>query len=202
MDKEKKKDTKEEQKEVVEKSETTVTETTHTVDVNESSILWEGFKPTGAHNGTLLLKSGNVFYAEGTLKSASFEIDMTSIANADMADDDPYKEKLVGHLKSGDFFDIENFPTASFVLKSQNMDEQNQLNFTGDLTMKSITKSVTFPVTLAEEANVLTLKSGTFKVNRTEYGIKYKSKNFFKDIKDKFINDEFEVSFNVVLKAK
>ena len=201
-DSKKQEDTNKELTEVIEKTEATVTGATHIVDVNQSSILWEGFKPTGAHNGILLLKSGNVLFSEGTLKTASFEIDMTSIANKDMADDDPYKEKLVGHLKSADFFDIEQFPTASFVLKNQVKEADDQLQLTGDLTIKGITKSVTFPYTLSEEGDILKLKSSTFKIDRTEYGIKYKSKNFFKDIKDKFINDEFEVSFDVVLKAK
>lgn len=175
---------------------------THMVDAEKSQLLWKGFKPTGTHDGTINLKNGLVEYAEGTLKQASFEIDMNSIVCKDMPADDEYNQKLVGHLKNADFFDVEQFPTASFMLKSQEKDANGQLQFTGDLTVKGITKSISFPVNLIEEGQTLTLKSDSFMVDRTEFGIQYKSKNFFKDIKDKFINDEFEMSFKVVLQAK
>ena len=117
---------------------------THVVDVEKSQLLWKGFKPTGTHDGTINLKNGTVEYAEGTVKQATFEIDMNSIVNKDMPADDEYNQKLVGHLKSADFFDVEQFPAASFMLKSQEKDANGQLQFTGDLTVKGITKSITF----------------------------------------------------------
>lgn len=196
---------KESNKEIAEANAETSTnqeKATHSVDVEKSQLLWKGFKPTGTHDGTINLKNGSVEYAEGTVKQASFEIEMNSIVCKDMPADDEYNQKLVGHLKSADFFDVEQFPAASFVLKSQEKDANGQLQFTGDLTVKGITKSITFPVNLVEEGQTLTMKSDSFMVDRTAFGIQYKSKNFFKDIKDKFINDEFEMSFNVVLQAK
>lgn len=198
----KKKDTNNEVTEVVETTSVSANEATHVADIDNSVILWKGFKPTGAHDGTLHLKNGEATFKEGALSQARFEIDMNSIVNKDMPADDEYNQKLVGHLKSADFFDVEQFPLASFELVSQVTDENGQVQLTGDLTIKGITKSVTFPVTMTEEGNTTTLQSDTFNVDRTDFGIKYKSKNFFKDIKDKFINDEFEVSFKVVLQAK
>ena len=194
-------ETKTEITEVLDDVQSKLTGVTHVVDVANSSILWKGFKPTGTHDGVLNLKLGEIVFKEGVMEQAYFEMDMASIVNKDMADDDPYNQKLVGHLKSADFFDVAQFPTASFKLKSQATDGE-QFNLTGDLTIKGITKSVTFPISLTENDSNLMLKSGAFKINRTDFGIKYKSKNFFKDLKDKFINDEFEVSFDVAFKAK
>jgi len=175
---------------------------THFVDLEKSQILWKGFKPTGSHDGTINLKNGEVEFAEDVVKQANFELDMNSIVNKDMPADDPYNQKLVGHLKSPDFFDVEQFPIASFELKSQTTDEKGQLQFTGDLMIKGKVKSITFPVNITEEGQTILLQSNPFTVDRTVFGIQYKSKNFFKNLKDEFINDEFEVTFNVVLQAK
>lgn len=198
----KQKETKNEVVEANVKTVTTLNGTTHFADVNASQVVWKGFKPTGSHDGILLLKNGEIEFNEGNLKQAYFEIDMNSIECKDMPADDENNQKLVGHLKSADFFNVEEFPSASFKLTSQKTDEKGQLLLTGDLTVKEITKSISFPASLNEDGQVITLVSAPFNINRTDYGIKYKSKNFFKDLKDKFINDEFEVSFDVALKAK
>lgn len=198
----KQKETKNEVVEANVKTVTTLNGTTHFADVNTSQVVWKGFKPTGSHDGILLLKNGEIEFNEGNLKQAYFEIDMNSIECKDMPADDENNQKLVGHLKSADFFNVEEFPSASFKLTSQKTDEKGQLLLTGDLTVKEITKSISFPASLNEDGQVITLVSAPFNINRTDYGIKYKSKNFFKDLKDKFINDEFEVSFDVALKAK
>lgn len=166
---------------------------THTVDVEKSTIAWEGFKPTGAHNGTLKLSEGVVMIDKNGLQKGKFVMDMTSLENLDLPAGDDMHGKLVGHLKSGDFFDVENHPTANF-----SFSEVADGKMKGNLTIKGITKPVEIPYTLSENM----LKAEPFKIDRTEYDIKYKSKKFFDNLKDKFINDEFEVSFKVALEKK
>jgi len=73
---------------------------------------------------------------------------------------------------------------------------------TGDITIKGITKSISFPATIIQEANVIHFKAKAFKIDRTDFGIKYKSNKFFDNLKDKFINDEFEISFDITLLKK
>jgi polyisoprenoid-binding protein YceI len=68
----------------------------------------------------------------------------------------------------------------------------------GDLTIKGITKSIEFPVILSQTETGVELVGETFKIDRTEFNIQYKSQKFFDDLKDKFINDEFEISFKVI----
>ena len=160
------------------------------VDTASSVLLWKGFKPTGSHNGTVKLASGTIKVKRGKLKSGEFVIDMTSIKDADGS------KRLEGHLKSGDFFGVEKFPTSKFVI-TKVKNKGGKLAVTGDLTVKGITKSITIPAMLSEAGGVITFKSETFKVNRADFNVRYGSKSFFDNLKNKFINDLMELSFTV-----
>jgi len=174
-------------------------ETANNVDVLTSVLHWKGTKPGGEHFGVVSLKSGVLEIKDEQLKSGKFVIDMTSIIDKDMPADNEYNAKLVGHLKSKDFFDVATYPTAKFVITSiENKDDK--LAVTGNLTIKDITKSITIPATIAVNEDEIIFKSETFKVDRADFGIKYKSKKFFDNLKDKFIDDLMEISFEV--KAK
>lgn len=165
------------------------------IDVATSVVTWKGTKPTGAHNGTVSLKSGNLVTEDGKLKSGEFLIDMNSIKALDLKDADD-KEKLEGHLKADDFFNVAKYPTSKFVITSVE-EKDGKLVVTGDLTVKTTTKPITVPATVSETDGVITFKSDNFKINRTDFDIKYKSKSFFNDLKDKFIDDMIEFSFDV-----
>ena len=83
---------------------TTVEETSLGVNLEESVVVWKARKVTGAHEGTVALKSGNLDFTDGALTGGSFEMDMTTIDCTDLEGE--WKDKLVGHLKSDDFFEI------------------------------------------------------------------------------------------------
>lgn len=168
------------------------------VDVKTSVVTWKGTKPTGAHNGTVTLKSGNLVLDNGAVKGGEFVIDMNSINTLDLKAGKG-KEDLDGHLKNADFFNVEKYPTSKFVITSVE-EKDGKLAVTGNLTVKETTKSITVPVTVATVDGVTTFKSDVFNVNRTEFDIKYKSKSFFNDLKEKFINDNIEFSFDVKTK--
>ncbi|WP_435261702.1 YceI family protein [Tenacibaculum sp. nBUS_03] len=167
-------------------------------NIVESVVAWKGNKPTGSHNGVLKIQNGIFDIENGTLKAGEFTIDMNTITCTDIeARDD--KEKLEGHLKASDFFDVEKFPTAKFVIASSEK-KDGKLHVTGNLTLKDVIKSITIPVTISEDGDSATLKSETFSVDRTEFGVTYSSKKFDAALKDKFINDLMEISFDI--KAK
>jgi polyisoprenoid-binding protein YceI len=122
------------------------------------------------------------------------EIDMTSLSNKDVSDAG-MNAKLVGHLKSDDFFSVEKHPVSS--LKITKVEKKaGKTMITGDLTIKGITKPVTFPADVKVEKNSVKAK-GEVKVDRTNYDIKFRSVKFFSDIGDKVINDEFKVGFDI-----
>jgi len=192
-----------------EKKETVKTDEAKVVDVNvgeldnvdtSASVLhWEGTKPTGAHNGTVALKTGGLLINEGTLVGGEFIIDMSTITNKDMEGSDG-AGKLEGHLKAADFFDIEAYPTSRFVITNAEKTATGY-NVTGNLRIKDVTKSITIPAMLSTESGVTVFKSETFNINRADFNVKYGSKSFFDDLQDKFIDDIIAMSFEVKTKA-
>lgn len=168
------------------------------VNIADSKLTWKGTKPTGAHDGDVRLERGSLTVENGIVKAGEFVIDMNSINTLDLKAGDG-KEDLDGHLKNADFFDVAKYPTAKFVVTSSEK-KDGKLAVTGNLTIKEVTKSITIPATVSEADGVITFKSDVFKVDRTDFGVKYKSKNFVDGLKDKFIDDLIEFSFEV--KAK
>ena len=168
------------------------------VDTTTSVITWKGTKPTGSHNGTIMLKEGSLNLEGGKLTGGVFVIEMSSIKNLDLDADGA--AKIVGHLSAPDFFDVATYATSKFVITSV-AGVEGALAVTGNLTVKEITKSITIPATLTSVGNVTTFKSEKFNIDRTEFNIKYASKTFFDNLKDKFIDDAIELSFSVNTKA-
>jgi polyisoprenoid-binding protein YceI len=168
-------------------------------NIGESTIEWKGFKPTGSHTGTISIDSGVFTLNDGKIHSGSFLIDMKSIANTDMAADDKNNAKIVGHLKSADFFDVEKFPSAAFEITGLE-DKGDKTMLSGNLNIKGVKNNITFPVTVSQTEDVLTLASEAFTIDRSKWNVKYGSKSFFDNLGDKFINDDMELKITV--KAK
>jgi polyisoprenoid-binding protein YceI len=74
----------------------------------------------------------------------TFTIDMTSITNQDI-EDETYKQKLLGHLKSDDFFSTDKHPRATLLITKLTPTGQNTYQVKGNLTIKGITKTIEFP---------------------------------------------------------
>lgn len=173
--------------------------TFNNVDLANSVITWKGSKPTGSHNGNITLKEGSLVVKNDTAISGNFIIDMHSINTLDL-DPSSGKSDLESHLKATDFFDVIKFPTAKFVITSSKVVE-GKLMVTGNLTLKAITKSITIPATVSSENGTTIFKSELFNIDRTDFGVTYKSKTFNAQLKDKFINDMMEISFEIKTKA-
>lgn len=163
------------------------------VDVANSTIKWKGYKPTGSHEGTILLQTGNIELEDSKIVGGSFTVDMTSIKDADGS------ARLEGHLKSEDFFEVETFATSTFKISKVTY-EAGKILVTGIMTVKGISKEITFPAIVNSTEDSVTLTSETFQINRAEFNVKYKSKSFFNDLKEKFVNDEFDLQVTIVAK--
>ncbi|MGB4775645.1 MAG: YceI family protein [Daejeonella sp.] len=171
---------------------------TFTVDTQRSSIEWLGKKVTGEHKGMIKLSSGQLELNGNTVKGGAFTIDMNSITCTDLQGE--YGQKLVGHLKADDFFAVDKNPTSKFQITKVTSAGANRVNITGDLTIKGITNSITFPASVKKDGNVVVAVAKGVKIDRTKYDIKYNSKSFFSSIGDKAIEDEFELAINLVAK--
>lgn len=182
------------------KEEVKVTEVAkvNNVDLTASTMTWKGTKPGGAHDGSVGFKEGSLVVETGIVTGGEFVIDMSSIKNLDIKDAKK-SANLVGHLTSPDFFDVAAFPTSKFVITSVASNE-GKLSVTGNLTIKDVTKSITIPATLSESEGIVTFASETFNIDRADFNVKYGSKKWFDNLKDKFIDDLIELSF--VVKTK
>ncbi len=156
------------------------------VKTEQSKATWKAYKVTGSHAGTIKLKEGFLIFDGNKLTGGEFVVDMTTLVTTDDLGD--MKPKLEGHLKSDDFFGVEAHPTSKLVFTKAKCFNKNSYTVTGDLTIKGITKPITFVVSVFGNKATATLK-----VDRTKYNVKYNSGSFFKNLGDKTIYDEFDL---------
>jgi polyisoprenoid-binding protein YceI len=162
------------------------------VDVSKSTILWDAKKTGGAHNGTVSLSEGSLAFNGKKLTQGGFVADMTTIKDASN------NGGLEKHLKADDFFGVDKFPKSTFIIKKV---EGSGATFTvtGDLMIKGVTTSITFPVNVVwNDDKTITATADKITIDRTKYGIKFKSKSVFSDLGDNFIYDEFNLSIKLV----
>lgn len=165
---------------------TPVEKETKTVDAEQSQVTWKAYKVTGSHTGTVDLKKGELKFEDGKLIGGQFEVDMSSLVATDLEGES--KGNLEGHLKSDDFFSVENHPTSTLVFNKVKATGKNSYEVTGDLTIKGISKPVTFDLSVYGSK-----ATATVKVDRTAYDIRFNSGNFFQNLGDKTIYDEFDL---------
>lgn len=169
---------------------------TQKVDFAKSVVNWTGKKVTGEHHGTIAIKEGNLEEKNGKITGGKIVMDMPSIADHDLTDAG-MNAKLIGHLKSDDFFGVVTFPTSELVITKADANGNNY-TFTGSMTIKGITNPVTFMASSSKDGKN-TIYKGTLRVDRSKYNVRYGSKSFFNDLGDKVINDEFILDFNLVV---
>ncbi|TCC95781.1 YceI family protein [Pedobacter hiemivivus] len=170
---------------------------TYKVDEQNSKLTWLAKKVTGEHSGNVKVTGGSLVLDKNVLKGGSFDIDTRTISVTDITDPET-NGKLLGHLKSDDFFAVEKFPAAKFVITSVTPTGAGKYDVKGKLTIKGITNDVAFPATVKVDGNKVQADA-KITIDRTKYGIKFRSKNFFENLGDKTIYDDFDL--NVTLAA-
>lgn len=167
---------------------TTLSAQTKKVIAEKSSINWVGKKVTGEHSGTIAIKAGSLVFKKDKLAGGKFVVDMTKIVVTDLQAGQG-KEDLEKHLNADDFFGVKKFPTSVLLFKKIADKGNGVYTITANMTIKSITKPVTFDMTVTGNtatANVV--------INRTEFDIKYGSGTFFQNLGDKTISDNFDLN--------
>jgi polyisoprenoid-binding protein YceI len=165
----------------------------------KSNIGWIGRKVTGAHNGTIEVKEGAFITTDGKLTGGKVVINTATIKILDIADQ-ATNAQFAGHLASDDFFAIEKFPTSTFEITAVQSLGGDQYRLEGDLTIKGITHPATFDANVETSEDTFNL-SGKLLVDRTKYGIRFRSGNFFKDLGDTLIYNDFELDVKVTEKV-
>jgi polyisoprenoid-binding protein YceI len=164
------------------------------VNTKKSSVEWVGEKIGGQHEGNIQIKSGYLELENDKIVLGNFVIDMTTITNTDL-EDEGYNQKLVGHLKSDDFFGVEKYPTSNFIFTKSSKFKDGKATVKGDITIKGKTESISFEVTRAGEKY-----SAKIDIDRSKFDVRYGSDSFFDNLGDKAIDDIFTLTVKLVTK--
>ena len=176
------------------------TDITFQVVNNESKIIWQDvpFLGNNPHEGIIQLTSGTlVTSANGKAKGGNFVINMNSIVSMNIKSGKKY-DGITDHLKSDDFFSTARYPTATFVItKIVSGTKPDQYTITGNLTIKGISKAITFPAIIGTGQDKINAQA-TVIINRTLWGITYKSYNLLAQMKDDMIPNDIQLTLNLV----
>jgi len=163
------------------------------VNAKASNVEWHGKKIGRKHEGNIQVKSGFFELKADKIVAGNFVIDMTTITNTDMENEE-YSQKLVGHLKSDAFFGVEQYPTASFMITKSSEFSNGKATITGDITIKGKTESISFDVT--RSGNEYTSK---VEIDRSKFDVRYDSNSFFDNLGDKAIDDIFTLDIKLIV---
>lgn len=184
-----------------------------------STIMWIGKKPTGQHNGTLGIEQGTIQVYNDTIMGGRIVIDMEDIQVLDLQSDEDSQMKLTEHLRSKDFFYVEKFPEAEFVItnvqpldsiakdtylknRSSQSSEYSIDNpshkVTGNLSLRGKTLSVSFPAYILIDNAQLVLKA-RFIMDRTLWGVSYHEEaDFSNKMQDQLIYNDVNVGLDII----
>lgn len=170
--------------------------TSYEVNTKESKVHWTGKKVTGEHTGYISIGNGTVMVEGEKVVGGEVNIDLNSMVCTDLTNEG-MNQKLIGHLKSDDFFSVEKYPVANFSITSMKQKENGEYQVEGNLTMKGATHKISFPAKAMYE-NGKVKAEGTAVIDRTKWDIRYGSGKFFQGLGDSMIDDNFEITFEIL----
>lgn len=168
------------------------------INTSKSNIKWSCDYAFyfGGHFGEVKFKDGYFIKTLGKITSGEFTINLNSIVTQDM-DNEKANQSLTDHLKNEDFFNVNQYPTAKLSITKTKYHNDTQLKVYANLTIKGVTKPISFQAEIDYEKKLMTTK---FKIDRTLWNIIYGSKsNTSEKAKNSIISDAigFEVSFGL-----
>lgn len=170
----------------------------YAISADNSTLAWKAYKVGGQHNGEVKLAKGTLDFENDQLKGGTIVVDMQSIEVLDLEGE--WKQKLEGHLKSPDFFGVENHSKATFVIKEAfPIGTTGEYRVKGDLTIKDITNPISFNAQLEDKGDFV-LANADIKIDRAKYDVRYGSGSFFDNLGDKTIYDEFDLAIALQVK--
>ena len=148
-------------------TEETVEVTELMVKGGDSKVNWEGeVLGVYAHQGTVDITEGALTIEGDEITAGNFTVDMTSMVATDenyTPEEGKTPEKLIGHLKSADFFMVDSFPKAMFEVTAHNVEAKS---LTGKLTVRGITNEETVEDVTLDLANGMA--TGLLTINRQD----------------------------------
>lgn len=152
-----------------------------------SKIEFTGSKVTGKHDGGFNQFTGIIDLVNSKAEESTVAVDIEMASVYSDADG------LTDHLKTGDFFEVAKYPKSTFVSTKIVPDGEKgagSYTITGDLEMRGVKKSVTFPATITINDDAVAVKT-EFAINRKDFGIVYTGKA------DDLIRDEVVIKLDL-----
>lgn len=176
------------------KAKATAESVTYKVVPEKSEVIWSGKKLAYGHSGTIAVKSGELSAEGFKITAGKFEIDMNTIKET--GNDDAEKAaQLAGHLMSADFFDAATYPVTTFEITGVT-GEGTDYEISGNLTIKGISKNITFPATVVVDGDQLTASADLI-INRNDWGVSYGS-GVTGAVADQAIHDDISFKISIV----
>jgi polyisoprenoid-binding protein YceI len=170
----------------------------YNADQAATKIIWTGKKISKEHVGTIALKEGWITVTRDRITGGEFIVDMTTIRDNDLKDD-RMRNMLETHLKSADFFGVEEYPVSRLVLTGSSRFINGTAAVKGNMTIKSSTHPVEFTVRESVSGDIITY-TALINVDRSLYNVRYGSGSFFSNLGDNAISDEFTLDVTLVVK--
>ncbi len=172
------------------------------INFENSRLEWIGRNLNNRHIGQLAILEGELIIAAGLPSSGLILVDMHSLTNFDIQDAG-YRNMLINHLQSDDFFAVDRFPTASLILTGWEVDasifpEAPRGIATGELTIKGISRPVRFPAIAAPQPDGSIKIHAVFDIDRTLWGVLYGSCKYFERLGMHLVHDIVSVELFAV----
>lgn len=176
------------------------------VDVASSTVKWRATHKGGMapRFGTINVTNGTISVENGQVTGGSFDVDMNTLKvdSTSVTEQGKKATDLENHLKSADFFNVEKFAAAKFVITSvapfDAAKDKSELAgatniVSGNLTLKDSTVNVKFPAKIVVADNGATVEA-KFSVDRTSWGLHYGAEG---DAANWMISKDIELEINL-----
>ena len=164
----------------------------------QNVVKWTGSKVGEDHHGEVSIAGGYFEIHDGTIQGGEIAVDMATIKVLDIKDPED-NLKLETHLKGEDFFDVKGERAAFLRIEGSKGSGSRQTVY-GELRIKNISNKIKFDVDLVPREQNISIRA-SFAIDRTKYGIKYKSKTL-DDVLDNFINDEIVLNIDILAERR
>jgi polyisoprenoid-binding protein YceI len=175
------------------------------IDPSASVLEWIGRNFNNRHYGRIPFSGGDIVISGNELQRGEITLDMNGITNLDLQDD-TYRQMLVNHLKSADFFAVDRFPTASISISGWQplagaSPGRPDHTVQGELTIKGITRGITFPVAILLQEDGSIKAQTAFDIDRTDWNVTYGSGKLFEKLGMHLVHDRIDIELFIVARC-
>ncbi len=174
---------------------------TYLLDRDRSVFRWTGRSIVGRHHGTIELSGGELTVTDRQPASGWFTLDMTTIHNEDLQDE-AFRRLLESHLRSDDFFDVDDYPSARFDIRgiiplAGSTPGTPGYRVTGELTLRGVARELVFDAQIEPREGDAVAGQAHFDLDRTLWGVRYGCGRLFEKLGMHLVDDLISVELQL-----